>query len=118
MLVQEQIALLGMKSMGDKNILKSNTVALLECLQYALSRPTAVVIKIPSSAPQRFHVSSPKTVHTTLAVRPNEYACGFTRQLTQFASVRSEQQSAESSTPRGPPSELQQAAYSCKPISP
>ena len=43
-LVQKQIGLLGMKSMGDKNILKSNTVTPLECLQYALSRPTAVVI--------------------------------------------------------------------------
>lgn len=30
--------------MGDKNILKSNTVTPLECLQYALNQPTAVVI--------------------------------------------------------------------------
>jgi hypothetical protein len=37
-------ALLGMKPMGDKNILRSNTVTPLECLQYALSRPTSVVI--------------------------------------------------------------------------
>ncbi len=43
-LLQRQIALLGMKSMGDKNILESKTVTPLECLQYALSRPTSVVI--------------------------------------------------------------------------
>lgn len=40
-LVPKQIALLGMKSMGDKNILKGNTVTPLQCLQSALSRPTA-----------------------------------------------------------------------------
>lgn len=43
-LLQQGTALLGMKPMGDKNILKSNTVTPLECLQYALSRPTSVVI--------------------------------------------------------------------------
>jgi predicted aldo/keto reductase-like oxidoreductase len=50
-LVQKQIALLGMKSMGDKNIIKSQTVTPLECLQYALSRPTAVVITGIDSMP-------------------------------------------------------------------
>jgi aryl-alcohol dehydrogenase-like predicted oxidoreductase len=50
-LVEKQIALLGMKSMGDKNILTSNTVTPLECLQYALSRPTAVVITGIDSMP-------------------------------------------------------------------
>lgn len=50
-LVQKQIALLGMKSMGDKNILESKTVSPLECLQYALSRPTAVVITGIDSMP-------------------------------------------------------------------
>lgn len=43
-LQKQGVALLGMKSMGDKNILKSNTVTPLECLQYSLSRPTSVVI--------------------------------------------------------------------------
>jgi aryl-alcohol dehydrogenase-like predicted oxidoreductase len=43
-LQQSGVALLGMKSMGDKNILQSKTVTPLECLQYALSRPTSVVI--------------------------------------------------------------------------
>jgi predicted aldo/keto reductase-like oxidoreductase len=43
-LQKQGVALLGMKSMGDKNILRSNTVTPLECLQYSLSRPTSVVI--------------------------------------------------------------------------
>jgi aryl-alcohol dehydrogenase-like predicted oxidoreductase len=43
-LVRKQIGVLGMKSMGDKNILASKTVTPLECLQYALSLPTSVVI--------------------------------------------------------------------------
>jgi aryl-alcohol dehydrogenase-like predicted oxidoreductase len=50
-LIQKQIALLGMKSMGDKNILKSKTVTPLQCLQYALSRPTSVVITGIDSMP-------------------------------------------------------------------
>ena len=50
-LVEKQIALLGMKSMGDKNILTSKTVTPLECLQYALSRPTSVVITGIDSMP-------------------------------------------------------------------
>jgi aryl-alcohol dehydrogenase-like predicted oxidoreductase len=43
-LVEEQIGVLGMKSMGDKIILKSGTVTPVECLQYALTLPTSVVI--------------------------------------------------------------------------
>jgi aryl-alcohol dehydrogenase-like predicted oxidoreductase len=50
-LVKKQIALLGMKSMGDKNILNSKAVTPMECLQYALSRPTAVVITGIDSMP-------------------------------------------------------------------
>lgn len=50
-LEQKQVALLGMKSMGDKNILKSKVVTPLECLQYALSRPTSVVITGIDSMP-------------------------------------------------------------------
>jgi len=38
------LGILGMKSMGDSVILKSNTVTPAECLQYALSLPTSVVI--------------------------------------------------------------------------
>jgi predicted aldo/keto reductase-like oxidoreductase len=43
-LVKQEIGVLGMKSMGDGVILKSNTVSAIECLHYALSLPTSVVI--------------------------------------------------------------------------
>jgi aryl-alcohol dehydrogenase-like predicted oxidoreductase len=43
-LVQQGIAVLGMKPMGDGNILRSATVTPMECLHYALSLPTSVVI--------------------------------------------------------------------------
>jgi len=43
-LVKHQIAVLGMKPMGDKLILKSNTARPVECLHYAMNLPTSVVI--------------------------------------------------------------------------
>jgi predicted aldo/keto reductase-like oxidoreductase len=43
-LVEQGIAVLGMKPMGAGEILKSNTVSPLECLHYALNLPTSVVI--------------------------------------------------------------------------
>ncbi len=43
-LVEQGIAVLGMKPMGDGNVLKSGTVTARECLHYALSLPTSVVI--------------------------------------------------------------------------
>jgi aryl-alcohol dehydrogenase-like predicted oxidoreductase len=43
-LVEQEIGVLGMKSMGDKIILKSGAVQATECLRYALSLPTSVVI--------------------------------------------------------------------------
>ena len=43
-LVEEGIAVLGMKPMGSGIILKSRTVTPLECLHYALNLPTSVVI--------------------------------------------------------------------------
>lgn len=43
-LVQEKIGVLGMKSMGSGDILKSNAVTAIECLHYALNLPTSVVI--------------------------------------------------------------------------
>ncbi len=43
-LVRLNIGVLGMKSMGDSVILKSKTVSAIECLHYALSLPTSVVI--------------------------------------------------------------------------
>src|SRR5664280_1756715 len=43
-LVKDHIAVLGMKSMGSGNILKSKAVQPIECLHYALNLPTSVVI--------------------------------------------------------------------------
>jgi len=43
-LTRKNIGVLGMKPMGDPFILKSNTVSAVECLRYALSLPTSVVI--------------------------------------------------------------------------
>ena len=43
-LVEHKIAVLGMKPMGDKIILKSKTATPVECLHYAMNLPTSVVI--------------------------------------------------------------------------
>jgi predicted aldo/keto reductase-like oxidoreductase len=43
-LVKHQIGVLGMKPMGDKIILKSNTASPVQCLHYAMNLPTSVVI--------------------------------------------------------------------------
>lgn len=42
--VRRKAGILGMKSMGDSVILKSNTVSPLECLHYAMNLPVSVVI--------------------------------------------------------------------------
>lgn len=41
---KNNIAILGMKSMADKHILESKAVTPIECLHFALSQPTSVVI--------------------------------------------------------------------------
>ena len=43
-LVERQIGVLGMKSLGNGIILKSGAVTAIECLHYALNLPTSVVI--------------------------------------------------------------------------
>jgi aryl-alcohol dehydrogenase-like predicted oxidoreductase len=43
-LLEHDVAVLGMKAMGDGLLLKSRTVTARECLRYALSLPTSVVI--------------------------------------------------------------------------
>jgi hypothetical protein len=43
-LLERDIGVLGMKSMGSGEILKSNAVSAQECLRYALTLPTSVVI--------------------------------------------------------------------------
>jgi predicted aldo/keto reductase-like oxidoreductase len=50
-LVDEGIAVLGMKSMGDGNLLRSKRVTPIECLHYALNLPTSVVITGCESMP-------------------------------------------------------------------
>jgi predicted aldo/keto reductase-like oxidoreductase len=44
MLQERNIGVLGMKPIGDKILLKSGKVSAVECLRYALSLPTSVVI--------------------------------------------------------------------------
>ena len=43
-LVKDKIGVLGMKSMADGNILKTRTATAIECLHYAMTLPTSVVI--------------------------------------------------------------------------
>lgn len=43
-LIEQEIGVIGMKTMGDGNILKSKTVEPIECLHYALNLPTSVVV--------------------------------------------------------------------------
>jgi predicted aldo/keto reductase-like oxidoreductase len=43
-LVKDRIGVLGMKSIGEAYILRSNTVSAIECLHYAMNLPTSVVI--------------------------------------------------------------------------
>ena len=43
-LVEQNIGILGMKTMANGVILRSNTVTAIECLHYALNLPTSVVI--------------------------------------------------------------------------
>jgi predicted aldo/keto reductase-like oxidoreductase len=50
-LVAKNIGVLGMKSMGDHEILKSGVVKPIECLYYAMNLPTSVVITGCDSLP-------------------------------------------------------------------
>jgi aryl-alcohol dehydrogenase-like predicted oxidoreductase len=43
-LLEHEVAPLGMKPMGDANILKSGAVTAMECLHYALNLPASVII--------------------------------------------------------------------------
>jgi len=49
--LQKNIAVIAMKSMGDKHILESKTVTPIECLHYSLSTPASVVITGIDSMP-------------------------------------------------------------------
>ncbi len=50
-LVKEEIGVLGMKPMGDPFVLVSGVVTAIECLHYAMSLPTSVVITGCDSLP-------------------------------------------------------------------
>jgi aryl-alcohol dehydrogenase-like predicted oxidoreductase len=75
-LVEQGIGVLGMKSMGDSNVLRSGKVTPEECLRYALSLPTSVVItgceRMPIldqaiEAARTFHPMSPAEMSALLA---------------------------------------------------
>jgi predicted aldo/keto reductase-like oxidoreductase len=75
-LVKEGVGVLGMKSMADGMILKSNAVTPIECLHYALNLPTSVVItgidsldilKQALEAVKTFHPMGPEQVGGLLA---------------------------------------------------
>jgi len=67
-LVRHRVGVLGMKSMANGIILKSGTVTAVECLCYALSLPTSVVItgcdsmKVLDQAFDAVHTFEPLTV--------------------------------------------------------
>jgi predicted aldo/keto reductase-like oxidoreductase len=50
-LLKSEIGVLGMKPMGDRVILESNTATAVECLHYAMNLPTSVVITGCDSLP-------------------------------------------------------------------
>src|SRR5207302_9566641 len=75
-LVRRKIGILGMKSMANGILLKSNTVTPIECLHYALNLPTSVVITGNDSmeildqafeAVRTFHPMSDQEVKSLLA---------------------------------------------------
>jgi aryl-alcohol dehydrogenase-like predicted oxidoreductase len=74
-LVKQKIGVLGMKSMANGILLRSNTVTPLECLHFALNLPTSVVITGIDSmkildqafeAARTFHPMSDKEVEALL----------------------------------------------------
>jgi hypothetical protein len=75
-LVQRNIGVLGMKSMANGVLLKSQKVTAIECLHYALNLPTSVVITGIDSlaildqaceAVRTFQPQDEKTLHSLLA---------------------------------------------------
>jgi aryl-alcohol dehydrogenase-like predicted oxidoreductase len=43
-LLEQEIAVLGMKPLGDGNVLRAGAVTAIECLHYALTLPASVII--------------------------------------------------------------------------
>jgi predicted aldo/keto reductase-like oxidoreductase len=84
-LVDQNIGVLGMKSMANGILLKSNTVTPIECLHYALNLPTSVVITGIDSmsileqafeAIRTFHPMSGQEVKALLAITAKAAARG------------------------------------------
>ncbi len=78
-LVKENIGVLGMKSMGDPFILDSQTVTAEECLNYALSLPTSVVIT---------GIDKPEILEQALKVAKNFKPLTKTQIKTMLAKTR------------------------------
>ena len=84
-LVKQKIGVLGMKSMANGILLRSNTVTPIECLHYALNLPTSVVITGIDSmeildqafeAVSTFHQLSKQEIDKLLAKTANAAAGG------------------------------------------
>jgi predicted aldo/keto reductase-like oxidoreductase len=84
-LVREKIGVLGMKPLGSGHVLKSQAVQAIECLHYALSLPTSVVItgidkmdylEQALQAVRTFRPMSPKAVALVLAKTAPHAASG------------------------------------------
>ena len=85
-LIRRRMAVLGMKSMANGILLKSNTATPIECLHYALNLPTSVVITGIDSmeilnqaleAARTFHPLSDKELQTLLAKTESAAANGL-----------------------------------------
>jgi predicted aldo/keto reductase-like oxidoreductase len=89
-LVEQGIAVLGMKSMGSGDLLKSNTVTPLECLHYALNLPTSVVItgcdsmKILDQAFEAARTFQPLTESEVIAILDKTRAAALTGKFERF----------------------------------
>ena len=89
-LVEQGIAVLGMKPMGSGDLLKSNTVTPLECLHYALNLPTSVVItgcdsmKILDQAFEAARTFQPLTEADVIAILDKTREASMTGKYERF----------------------------------
>ncbi len=89
-LVEQGIAVLGMKPMGSGDLLKSNTVTPIECLHYALNLPTSVVItgcdsmKILDQAFEAARTFKPMTEAEVIAILDKTRVAAATGKFERF----------------------------------
>ena len=89
-LVEQGIAVLGMKPMGAGSILQSKTVTPIECLHYALNLPTSVVItgcdsmKILDQAFEAARTFKPLTESDVIAILDKTRDAAITGKYEQF----------------------------------